>query len=340
MELIAGPCSAENPNQLLSVAKELSQIDISYFRCGLWKPRTSPGGFEGVGAKGLDWLNQVQKQYGLKVATEVASPKHVEQCLKHSIDALWIGARTTTNPFSIQEIAQSLKGTDIPVFVKNPLNPDINLWIGAIERLSNAGLKHISAVHRGFSFADNGIYRQTPYWKEAVQLKVHYPQMRVLCDPSHIAGKRELVAQVALQAIQLGLDGLMIEVHCNPKEALTDALQQLCPQEFISLIESIKSSQSHNTDPSLLLGELRKEIDVVDCQIINLLQQRMNISSNISTIKKENNISLLQISRFQQMMQDRLAQAKAQDLNPKLIEDIFELIHSESLRIQNKDTKD
>lgn len=340
LELIAGPCSAETKQQVLSIAQEVNSIDgVNWFRAGIWKPRTRPNQFEGVGVKGLHWLAEVKKTTSLKTITEVATPYHIEKCLENSIDGIWIGARTTTNPFYVQELAESLKGVNIPVFIKNPLNPDIKLWIGAIERIMSSGCNNISAIHRGFSFADNGIYRQTPYWKMPIELKRLLPDIPIICDPSHIAGKSSLVKEVAQLALNIGLNGLMIEVHNNPLEALTDSFQQITPSALRKLLKELTIPQNslENTNPIMTL---REEIDSLDFELINILKQRMNLAIEVARIKKEKNIPILQIKRLDEMIEKRLKKAKGSKLDKEFIKDIFESIHQESIRIQNEIFKD
>lgn len=340
LELIAGPCSAETRQQVLSIAQEISNIsEVKWFRAGIWKPRTRPNQFEGVGTKGLHWLTDVKKTTSLKTITEVATPHHIEKCLEYGIDGIWIGARTTTNPFSVQELANSLKGVNIPIFIKNPLNPDIKLWIGAIERIISSGNNNIFAIHRGFSFADNGIYRQTPYWKMPIELKRLMPDLPIICDPSHIAGKRSLIKDISQTALNIGLNGLMIEVHNNPKEALTDSLQQITSSTLKKLLKEL-TIPINNLENINHIYTLREEIDSLDYQIINILKQRMELSIEVAKIKKEQNIPILQIKRFEEMMQKRVENALNSNLNEDFIKDLFESIHEESIRIQNEKIKE
>lgn len=336
LELIAGPCSAESKEQILSTAKEISTIaGINWFRAGIWKPRTRPNHFEGVGVKGLRWLSEVKKQTPLKVMTEVGTPAHIEKCLEHSIDGLWIGARTTTNPFYVQELAESLKGVNIPIFIKNPLNPDIKLWVGAIERIKSCCNGKIFAIHRGFSFADNGIYRQTPYWKIPIELKRIFPDISIICDPSHIAGLSCLVKDISQTAINIGLNGLMIEVHNNPNIALTDKKQQITPSELKQLLEEL-IIPNNSIEKINSIKTLRAEIDSLDFELLDILKQRMNLAIEVAKRKKEKNIPILQIKRLNEMIQKRLENAKGSELDEEFIKDIFESIHQESIRIQNE----
>lgn len=334
--LIAGPCSAESYQQLRNIAKGIAKFNINYFRAGVWKPRTRPSEFEGVGVEALSWLQEIKKEFSLKVCTEVANPNHVEQCLASGIDALWIGARTTTNPFSVQDIAEALKGEQIPIFVKNPLNPDLKLWIGAIERLKKVGIENVYAIHRGFSLADNGGYRQTPLWQIPIELKRIFPSLNIICDPSHIAGKSQLVESLSQTAMNLGLDGLMIEVHHNPQEAKTDSKQQLSIDEFEKLLNNLIIS---NTKENILpekINILRKEIDDIDNKLIELLSERMDVSNKIAQIKKKSNVSVLQMNRWNKVLSDRMEYAKTKEISEGFIKEIFELIHKESVKLQDE----
>lgn len=333
--LIAGPCSAESREMLMSAAARLVAYPNVLFRAGLWKPRTRPSAFEGVGEEGLAWLSEVQKTFGLRVCTEVASAEHVELCRKSGVDALWIGARTSGNPFSMQEIAEALSGTNKPIFVKNPLNPDLKLWIGAMERLQKSNCRNVYAIHRGFSLADNGIYRQSPLWQIPIELRRLMPEMKILCDPSHIAGKRELVFELAQTAMNLCFDGLMVEMHPCPEEAKTDALQQLTPEQLHNLIDGLKITREEDqrqTDLELL----REKIDKIDTEIIGLLGKRMQISRQVSHIKKQKNMSVLQINRWDKLLKERMQQAEPKGLNGEFIKEIFEQIHKESVFIQDE----
>ncbi len=333
--LIAGPCSAESREMLMSAAARLVVYPNVLFRAGLWKPRTRPSAFEGVGEEGLAWLSEVQKTFGLRVCTEVASAEHVELCRKSGVDALWIGARTSGNPFSMQEIAEALSGTDKPIFVKNPLNPDLKLWIGAMERLQKSNCRNVYAIHRGFSLADNGIYRQSPLWQIPIELRRLMPELKILCDPSHIAGKRELVFELAQTAMNLCFDGLMVEMHPCPEEAKTDALQQLTPEQLHNLIDGLKITREEDqrqTDLELL----RERIDKIDTEIIGLLGKRMQISRQVSHIKKQKNMSVLQINRWDKLLKERMQQAEPKGLNGEFIKEIFEQIHKESVFIQDE----
>lgn len=333
--LVVGPCAAESQEQLRAVASSLRDVSADWFRAGVWKPRTRPSSFEGVGEKGLEWLAEIRKEFGLRVCTEVASPYHVEQCLAHGLDALWIGARTTTNPFSVQDIADALRGVDIPLFVKNPLNPDLKLWIGAIERLS-ASCSEVHAVHRGFSLVDNGIYRQTPLWQLPVELKRLMPGLKILCDPSHIAGRRDLVFPLAQKAMRLGFDGLMIEVHDNPDAARTDAMQQLDISSFKRLLKDLEVSNTDEDKDDLSLEELRGRIDDIDLQLLSLLGKRMELSEKVAEIKRENNMSIFRLKRWDVLLTDRMERAERLKLNREFVKDLFELIHEQSMEVQDR----
>lgn len=337
--LVAGPCAAESLEQLRAVAFSLKDISVDWFRAGIWKPRTRPSSFEGVGEKGLEWLAEIRKEFGLKVCTEVASPYHVEQCLAYGLDALWIGARTTTNPFSVQDIADALHGVDIPLFVKNPLNPDLKLWIGAVERLS-ASCSDIHAVHRGFSLVDNGIYRQTPLWQLPVELKRLMPDLKILCDPSHIAGRRELVFPVAQKAMRLGFDGLMIEVHDNPDSAMTDSMQQLDINGFKRLLEELEISDTDEDRDDVSLEELRGRIDEIDLQLLSLLGKRMGLSEKVAAIKRDNNMSIFRLKRWEVLLNDRMERGERLKLNREFVKDLFELIHEQSMEVQDRFIED
>jgi chorismate mutase len=330
--VIAGPCSAETEEQVMNTARQLSALGIKIFRAGIWKPRTKPGGFEGVGTEGLQWLKEVKKETGMYVATEVANAKHVFEALKAGIDVLWIGARTTANPFAVQELADALKGVDIPVYVKNPVNPDIELWIGALERINNAGIKRLGAIHRGFSSYDKTIYRNLPQWQVPIELKRRIPNLPIICDPSHIGGKRELVAPISQQAMDLNFDGLIIESHCNPDNAWSDATQQITPDVLDYILNTLvirKETQSTEN-----LAELRKQIDVCDDHIIEILAKRMRICREIGVYKKEHDITILQTTRYREIIEKRGRQGAQCEMSSKFIEDVFEAIHAESVREQ------
>ncbi|MBO7270224.1 MAG: bifunctional 3-deoxy-7-phosphoheptulonate synthase/chorismate mutase type II [Bacteroidales bacterium] len=330
--VIAGPCSAETEEQVLTTAKQLSDRGVKIFRAGVWKPRTKPGGFEGVGVEALPWLKAVKKETGMYVATEVATAKHVYECLKAGIDIVWIGARTTANPFAMQEIADALKGVDIPVLVKNPVNPDLELWIGAMERINNAGLKRIAAIHRGFSSFDQKLYRNLPQWHIPIELRRRLPELPIFCDPSHIGGKRELIASLSQQAMDLGFDGLIVESHCNPDAAWSDAAQQITPDVLDYILNLLVIRKDTHTTESL--NELRKQIDECDNDLIQLLAKRMRVCREIGTYKKEHGVNILQTGRYNEILDKRGAQGVLCGMDQDFIKKVFEAIHEESVRQQ------
>jgi len=329
--VIAGPCSAETEEQVLDTARAIARRGVRLFRAGLWKPRTKPGSFEGVGAEGAAWLQRVRQETGMLVMTEVANAAHVEICLSHHIDALWIGARTTTDPFAVQEIAEALRGTDIPVFVKNPINPDLELWIGAIERLSRVGVRRLAAIHRGFSdYREQKAYRNPPRWHIPVALRRRLPQLPLLCDPSHISGKRQLIGPLCQQAMDLGFDGLMIECHRDPDAAWSDAPQQVTPDmlhHILSLLVIRRQEEGHD---ATLLG-LRQKIDEIDDRLLELLAQRFAVSQEIGALKKEQSLSVLQTTRYQDILKRHGGVA---GLSDDFVRRLFELVHTESIRQQ------
>ena len=330
--VIAGPCSAETEEQVMNTARQLASKGIKLFRAGIWKPRTKPGGFEGIGVEGLQWLKEVKQETGMYVCTEVATAKHVLECLKAGIDVLWIGARTTANPFALQEIADALRGVDIPVLVKNPVNPDLELWIGALERINQAGLKHLAAIHRGFSSYEKKIYRNLPMWHIPIELRRRIPNLPIICDPSHIGGKRELIAPLCQQAMDLGFDGLIVESHCNPDAAWSDAAQQVPPDVLdyiLNLLVIRKDTQSTEN-----LAELRKQIDECDNEIIQTLAKRMRISREIGTYKKEHDMTILQTGRYNEILEKRGSQASLCGMDTEFAKKVFEAIHEESVRQQ------
>lgn len=330
--VIAGPCSAETEEQVMNAAKLLSADGIKIMRAGIWKPRTKPGGFEGVGSEGLIWLKNVKKETGMYVSTEVATQKHVYEALKHGIDLLWIGARTTANPFAVQEIAEALQGVDIPVLVKNPVNPDLELWIGALERLSNVGLTRLGAIHRGFSSYDKKIYRNLPQWHIPIELKRRYPDLPILCDPSHIGGTRDLIQPLSQQAMDLNYDGLIIESHCNPDEAWSDAAQQVTPSRLKEILSNLVIREEGQSTEDLSI--LRRQIDELDNQLLELLAKRMRVSREIGTFKKEHNMTVVQTDRYDEILNKRIPQAKGLDVDPEFMRTILEAIHEESVRQQ------
>lgn len=330
--VIAGPCSAESEEQVMSTARMLSADGIKIFRAGVWKPRTKPGCFEGHGEPALPWLQRVQQETGMLVTTEVATPAHVELCLKYGVDILWIGARTTANPFAVQDIAEALRGVDVPVLVKNPVNPDLELWIGALQRLNRQGVKRLGVIHRGFSSYDSKIYRNLPMWQIPIELKRRIPNLPIICDPSHISGRRDLVAPLCQQAMDLGMDGLMVESHVNPDEAWSDAKQQVTPDilNYILNLLVVRDTSVSTED----INELRKEMDGIDNDLIELLAKRMRISREIGQYKKEHGMTVLQTKRYSEMIEKRGAQGTLCGISSACVSKIFELIHEESVRQQ------
>ena len=336
--IIAGPCSAESEDQVMSTARALKECGVTMFRSGLWKPRTRPGCFEGVGTEGLPWLIRVQKELGMKVCTEVASASHVKAVAEAGLDMVWIGARTTGNPFIVQEIAEALAGTGIPVLVKNPLSPDIELWAGAIERFLRQGVTQLGVVHRGFSTFETIRYRNTPQWHVAVGMRSRFPDLLFLCDPSHMAGKREFVPELAQKAMDLGLDGLMVESHICPDCALSDSDQQLTPVELGQMLSTliVRSSDTDDASYRNALDELRARIDIIDKDLVELLSERMEVSREIGRIKKESNIAIIQAPRWEEVMTGVLSDAKARGMDLRSIRAIFDRIHDASVSEQNK----
>jgi chorismate mutase len=336
---IAGPCSAETPEQVLTTARELSQDGrVAYFRAGVWKPRTRPDSFEGNGAPALDWIVQACKETGLKSAVEVATPEHVELCLKAGIDLVWIGARTTVNPFIVQEIADSLKGVEIPVLIKNPINPDVKLWMGAIERIVKAGIHQYGAIHRGFQAYENSNYRYPPKWDLVIELMSKWPDLTVICDPSHITGKRDAVPLVAQKAMDLGMHGLMIETHPTPEKAWSDAVQQITPASFTRLLNELQVRTVNRTDEFFgnELEKLRRIVDSIDEELIELLAKRMRQIEKISRYKKENNITIFQPSRWEDIQTTRNLLGKQLGLDEDFVARILKELHKESIRFQTE----
>ncbi|MBP5687472.1 MAG: bifunctional 3-deoxy-7-phosphoheptulonate synthase/chorismate mutase type II [Muribaculaceae bacterium] len=331
--VIAGPCSAESLEQTIETARELKSIGISVFRVGLWKPRTLPTSFEGVGIKGIEWLKLVKQETGMQVATEVATREHAKAVLDAGIDVLWIGARTCTNPFAVQEIADAIKGHDeITVLVKNPVNPDLDLWIGTMQRIVNAGVTMIGAILRGFSYYGNNLYRNVPEWQLAIELHRRYPHLPIFCDPSHMGGRRELIAPLSQQAIDMGFDGLFIESHYKPDEALSDKDQQISPKELNSIINSlIMRGKSQSTET---LEVLRQQIDACDDELLNILSKRIDVCRLIGAYKKEQGMQVVQTNRYDTILQKSLSQAKQLGLSAEFIKSIMSAIHQESVRQQ------
>jgi chorismate mutase len=336
--ILAGPCSAETEEQVLKTARQLAEINVPIFRAGIWKPRTRPNTFEGVGAKGLGWLRKVKEETGMLTATEVANVKHVYESLKYGVDILWIGARTSANPFAVQEIADALNGVDIPVFVKNPVNPDVELWIGALERLNQAGITKLAAIHRGFSSYQKSLYRNLPQWQLPIELKRRIPDLPMLTDPSHICGSRDLLFEVSQKAMDLNFDGLIIESHMNPDKALSDAKQQVTPETLKSMLDKLvlRNPDVDSAVSMHTLEELRNEIDKYDDKLLDLLECRMNVAEKIGEYKKMNNVTILQSSRWDDMLRQRIDEAEKKGLSEEFIMKIFRAIHQESINHQTQ----
>ncbi len=330
--VIAGPCSAETEEQTLETARQLAAKGIKIFRAGIWKPRTKPGGFEGVGSVGLPWLRRVKQETGMLTAVEVATAKHVYEALKYGVDILWIGARTTANPFAVQEIADVLQGVDIPILIKNPVNPDVELWIGAIERVYNAGIRRLAVIHRGFSTYDKTVYRNIPQWHIPIELRRRMPEMPIICDPSHIGGRRELIASISQQALDLQFEGLIIESHCNPDEAWSDKNQQITPDVLEQILQHLVVRKMNQTTEDLSI--LRHQIDELDNQLLEVLAKRFRVSREIGTYKKEHGMPVLQTLRYDEILHNRVAQAESIGINGDFMKNILEAIHEESVRVQ------
>lgn len=336
--LIAGPCSAETEEQVMEVAHALKKTDATVFRAGIWKPRTRPGSFEGQGGKALAWLQRVKKETGLLTAVEVGNAQHAKLALEFDIDIIWIGARTTVNPFAVQEIADALQGTEKIVLVKNPINPDLELWIGAIERLHKSGIKNLGAIHRGFSTFRKSNYRNIPNWQIPIDLKTKYPTLPIINDPSHICGEREGIFDVSQTALDLKFDGLMIETHCHPDEAWSDAKQQITPERLIEITKDLRVRKDTFEKEEYLvkLDALRKEINAIDAQLIEVLSNRMNIVENIGRVKKQGNVAILQNTRWQEILKKVLDDGQSHGLNKDFVESVFKAIHQESIDHQRK----
>ena len=337
--VVAGPCSAESEEQVMETAKGLKEMGINVFRAGVWKPRTHPGCFEGVGVEGLEWLQRVKQEYGLKISTEVASEKHVAECIRYGVDLVWLGARTTTNPFLVQEIADALKGTDIPVLVKNPVNADLDLWIGALERLNRAGIKKLGVILRGFSTFDKIKYRNDPQWQVAIEFRSRYPEIPFFVDPSHLGGHKDYILEISQRSLDLGFEGLMIESHCNPTVALSDAKQQLTPDQLSDLLYHqivVREKDSDAPEWKENIDQLRAKIDVIDENILYALGTRMNVSRQIGEYKKENNIAILQTSRWDKVLSKVVEKGKNYGLTANFLKDVFTAIHEASVEVQNE----
>lgn len=330
--VIAGPCSAETEEQVMETAKDLAKNGVRIFRAGIWKPRTKPGGFEGVGSVGLTWLQEVKKETGMLVATEVANKQHVEEALNSGVDVLWIGARTSANPFAMQEIADSLVGADVPVLVKNPVNPDLELWIGAMQRIYNAGIRQIGAIHRGFSAYGKHLYRNMPQWHIPIELRRRMPELTLICDPSHIGGKRELVAPLSQQAMDMGFDGLIVESHCDPDSAWSDKSQQVTPEVLNFILNMLVVRDTTQTTESLTL--LRQQIDQIDNDLLEALSKRMRISREIGQYKKEHSMPVVQTGRYDDILNSRAAAAEELGMNGDFMKTVYQAIHEESVRQQ------
>jgi chorismate mutase len=336
--VISGPCSAESEKQVLDTAKQLSENGIKIYRAGIWKPRTRPGHFEGVGSQGLPWLKKVKEETGMLTAIEVATEKHVYEALKFGVDILWIGARSSANPFVMQEIANALEGADVPVMIKNPVNPDLDLWIGAIERINKAGITKIAAIHRGFSTYDKSLYRNNPQWQIAIDLKSKLPNIPLFNDPSHIGGKRELLYDISQKAMDLNFDGLMIESHVNPDEAWSDAKQQVTPAKLDELLNKLVLRNVNNQSQSEKeqLGQYRSQIDNYDELLMNILSDRMDVVKNIGTFKKNNKITILQPNRWEDIMTKNYKLGEDKGFSTKFIDRLFKAIHQESINFQTE----
>ncbi|MDA0677931.1 MAG: bifunctional 3-deoxy-7-phosphoheptulonate synthase/chorismate mutase type II [Bacteroidetes bacterium] len=334
--VIAGPCSAETETQVLDIAHQLKDSDVNYYRAGIWKPRTRPGGFEGVGAIGLKWLQRVKEETGLKTATEVANKAHVELALEYDVDLLWIGARSTVSPFIIQEIADALKGTDKIVLVKNPVNPDLALWIGALERLHVADIKNLGVIHRGFSTYKKTKYRNLPEWQIAIDFQTRFPDIPIINDPSHISGRRDLIFDVSQTALDLNFDGLMIETHCDPDNAWSDAAQQVTPERLLQIFKDLKVRKTGDDQAEFhnALNQLRAQIDVLDASVLDTLGERMKIAEAIGTLKKERNVAVLQSNRWNEILGRMILEGEQRGLSEEFVLKLFKSIHTESIRHQ------
>ncbi|WP_373074194.1 chorismate mutase [Zeaxanthinibacter enoshimensis] len=336
--VIAGPCSAETEEQVLRIAHELKDTDVNYYRAGIWKPRTRPGNFEGVGAIGLKWLKKVKEETGLKTATEVANKTHVDLALEHDVDLLWIGARSTVSPFIIQEIADALEGTDKIVLVKNPVNPDLSLWLGAVERLHKAGIKKLGVIHRGFSTYEKTKYRNIPEWQLAIELQTRFPDLPLINDPSHITGKRDMIFDVSQTALDLNFDGLMIETHHDPDNAWSDAAQQVTPQKLVQIMKDlrIRKETDEETEYKNSLSNCRAQIDILDNQLIETLGKRMKVADQIGELKKQRNVAVLQTNRWNAILGKMILEGESKGLSEEFVLKMFKAIHQESINHQEK----
>ncbi|AQS94875.1 MULTISPECIES: bifunctional 3-deoxy-7-phosphoheptulonate synthase/chorismate mutase type II [Polaribacter] len=336
--VIAGPCSAETEEQVLKIAHELKDSDVNYYRAGIWKPRTRPGNFEGVGALGLGWLKKVKEQTGMKTCTEVANAAHCKLAIEHDVDLLWIGARTAVSPFIMQEIADALHGTDKIVLVKNPINPDLALWLGGIERLYTADIKNLGAIHRGFSTYEKTKYRNVPEWQIAIEFQNKFPDLPLICDPSHITGNREMIFDVSQTALDLNFDGLMIETHFDPDNAWSDAAQQVTPTKLKQIMEDLKIRKETNTEAEYKssLDNLRAQINVVDNQLVETLGKRMKIADQIGALKKDKNVAVLQSKRWNEILGNMILEGESKGLSEEFVLKMFKAIHQESINHQEK----
>lgn len=336
--VIAGPCSAETEEQVLKIAHELKNSDVSVFRAGIWKPRTRPGGFEGVGEIGLKWLQKAKAETGMLMATEVANATHVKLALEHDIDVLWIGARTTVNPFAVQEIADALEGTDKIVLVKNPVNPDLALWIGGVERLYKANIKKLGVIHRGFSTYEKTKYRNIPEWQIPIDLQNRFPDLPLICDPSHITGKRDMIQEVSQQALDMNFDGLIIETHIDPDNAWSDAAQQVTPAKLKQIFEDLKVRKETEEGSEYLskMNGLRSQIDEFDAKLLEVLGKRMKIADKIAVLKKENNVAILQNKRWNEILGKMILEGEEKGLSSDFVMQLFKAIHQESINHQEK----
>ncbi|WP_421807900.1 chorismate mutase [Flagellimonas sp.] len=336
--VVAGPCSAETEDQVLKIAHELKDTDVSYYRAGIWKPRTRPGNFEGVGAIGLKWLQKVKEETGLKTATEVANRAHVDLALEHDVDLLWIGARSTVSPFIVQEIADALEGTDKVILVKNPVNPDLSLWLGAVERLSSANIEKLGVIHRGFSTYEKTKYRNIPEWQLAIELQTKFPDLPIINDPSHITGKRDMVFDVSQTALDLNFDGLMIETHYDPDNAWSDAAQQVTPKTLVQIMKDlrIRKETDEEAEYNNSLSNLRAQIDVLDNQLIDLLGKRMKVADGIGELKKQRNVAVLQSNRWNAILGNMILEGEQRGLSEEFVLKMFKAIHQESINHQEK----
>jgi chorismate mutase len=336
--IIAGPCSAESEQQMMECARRLHGARIDYFRAGIWKARTRPATFEGIGEKALPWLVRAGREHGMRTATEVATPSHVESALRHGVDLLWIGARTTVNPFSVQELADALRGVTVPVLVKNPTSPDLALWTGALERINRAGVRALGVIHRGFGVASSRRFRNPPMWELAIEFRRRHPDIPIVTDPSHICGSRELVQDICQQALDLGIDGLMVEAHPNPDQAWSDAAQQVTPERLGEILHHLKVRRETSADVGFLasIEALRERIDRIDHDLLDALALRMRVVEEIADYKRENNVSTLQVSRWTALLEDRVSRAESLGLTAEYARALYEIIHRESVRRQSE----